>query len=129
LSFQFRSEISDEPVTCECAYVHWLYDYYHEREEHAALLDRGIKILYESEPPVVYLVPINFILGKLPVVKVGDTGRISHHLEGSDIMLRENSNGTSDTLEGNGKIKPTGSQLYYVNKYAMEWSNEISKSN
>ena len=44
-------------------------------------------------------------------------------------MLRENSNGTSDTLEGNGKIKPTGSQLYYVNKYAMEWSNEISKSN
>ena len=81
--------------------------------------------MYESEPPVVYLIPVNFILGKLPVVKVGDKGRIPYAMEGTEVMELKNLNGKTDTKDNNGKIKPCGSQLYYVNKYAMEWSNEM----
>jgi hypothetical protein len=125
LSFKFRSEISEEPIKCECAYVHWLYDYTPQRGEHKSSLERGIKILYESDPPVVHLIPVNFIMGKLPVVKVGDCGRIPHHMDGTRVMARHNKWGMTDTLNEQGKVVPCGSQLYYVNEFAMTWSTEM----
>ena len=40
----------------------------------------GSKLIYELLPgkEVVYVVPISSILGKLPVVRAGDTGTIPH---------------------------------------------------
>ena len=42
----------------------------------------GSQIIYELDhkKPVLYVIPIEHILGKLPVVPVGDTGTIPHHL-------------------------------------------------
>lgn len=124
LSFKFRSEITDEPVTCNCAYIHLLYDYCPKPAEQRALLNHDIQILYESQPPVVYLIPAEYVLGKLPVVRVGDLGRIPHDMHGHRLMGSMNFNGTADEIGRNGKVIASGSQLYYVNKFAMIWSNE-----
>ena len=42
----------------------------------------GYQIVYEFDhrKPILYVIPIQNILGKLPVVPVGDTGTIPHHL-------------------------------------------------
>ncbi len=42
----------------------------------------GSQILYELDhrKPVLYVIPVEHILGKLPPVPVGDTGTIPHHL-------------------------------------------------
>ncbi len=42
----------------------------------------GSQIIYELDhkKPVLYVIPIEHILSKLPVVPVGDTGTIPHHL-------------------------------------------------
>jgi hypothetical protein len=82
-------------------------------------------MLYESEPPVVYLIPVELILGKLPVVRVGNTGRIPSDMHNHSLMRRKNFNGRADEVRENGKLKTKGSALYYVNKYAMEWSTEL----
>ncbi len=34
----------------------------------------------DHKKPVLYVIPVEHILGKLPVVPVGDTGTIPHHL-------------------------------------------------
>ncbi len=41
----------------------------------------GSQIIYELDhkKPVLHVIPIEHILGKLPVVPVGDTGTIPHH--------------------------------------------------
>lgn len=123
LSFRFQSEITEEPGTCKCAYIHLLYDYHPKLSEQRALLSHDVHMLYESEPPVVYMIPVDFILGKLPVVRVGDSGRIPHDI-GQRLMQTRNCNGKADEVGDNGKVTKPGSLLYYVNKYAMTWSNE-----
>ncbi len=42
----------------------------------------GSRVVYELDHknPILYVIPIQSILGKLPVVPVGDTGTIPHHL-------------------------------------------------
>ena len=42
----------------------------------------GSRVLYELDyrKPVLYVIPIQSILGKLAVVPVGDTGTIPYHL-------------------------------------------------
>ncbi len=39
------------------------------------------KVLYELDHrrPILYVIPVEHILGKLPLVPVGDTGTIQHH--------------------------------------------------
>jgi hypothetical protein len=128
LSFKFKSEITDEPVECKCAYIHLLYDYSPKQGEQRALLANDIKMLYESDPPVVYMIPVEFILGKLPVVRVGDCGRIPHDMFRHALMRSRNFNGTADEVGHNGKVSNPGSLLYYVNKYALTWSNETPES-
>lgn len=127
-SFQFNSEITAEPVECKCAYIHLLYDFSPKPDEQRALLSHDIQIMYESQPPVVYVIPIEYILGKLPVVRVGDCGRIPHEMNGHRLMRTMNVNGMADEKGANGKVKECGSPLYYVNKYAMMWSNETEKN-
>ena len=42
----------------------------------------GSRVVYELDykKPVLYVIPIQSILGKLPVVPVGDTGTIPHRM-------------------------------------------------
>jgi hypothetical protein len=43
----------------------------------------GTKQLYQQEEPVVYIVPITSILGRLPLIPAGDHGTIPASLRGS----------------------------------------------
>ncbi len=57
---------------------------------------RGTKQLYQSEKPVVYIVPITSILGRLPLIPLFPLGK-----------------GDEDGWPG------TGSRLYYISSWAM----------
>ena len=73
--------------------------------------------LYELDPslPRLYVMPISSILGKLPLVRAGDTGTIPYHMRGRPKSFP---GGKADTAPGKGD----GSRLYFVNSWAMKWS-------
>ena len=73
------------------------------------------RIVYERRPDnqVFYVLPVESILGKLPVVPVGVTGTIPYGME--DFV------GTAfDTREGSGD----GSRWWFINTWALNWSRE-----
>jgi hypothetical protein len=72
-------------------------------------------IAYEHLPvnQVFYVLPVESILGKLPVVPVGETGTIPYCME--DFV-----GSAFDTREGAGD----GSRRWYVNTWALSWSRE-----
>ena len=49
----------------------------------------GSRVVYKLDykKPILYVIPIQSILGKLPVVPVGDTGTIPHHLRNTFLAL------------------------------------------
>ena len=77
----------------------------------------GSQIVYELDhrKPVLYFIPIENILGKLPVVPVGDTGTISHHLHN----LFPGAPG--DRRQGSGD----GCRMWFVNSWALSWSRDL----
>ncbi len=64
-----------------------------------------------------YVLRVEFILGKLPVVPVGDTGTIPDSMwqHAQDFV-----GAAFDTREGAGD----GSLWWYVNTWALSWSHE-----
>ena len=76
----------------------------------------GSRILFELDPqkPVLYVVPVESIIGKLPVVPVGDFGTVPHgmraHFPGA----------VPDGAPGSGD----GCPVWYVNSWALGWSRE-----
>ena len=75
------------------------------------------QIIYELDPtrPIRYVLPIENILGKLPVVPVGDTGTILHSLRNACRWAY------GDSRPGDGK----GCPMWYVNSWAMGWSRDM----
>ena len=77
------------------------------------------RIVYErkQDSQVFYVLPVESILGKLPVVPVGDTGTIPY-------SMRQHAAGfvgaAFDTREGAGD----GSLWWYINTWALSWSRE-----
>jgi hypothetical protein len=74
----------------------------------------GSRILSELDykKPILYVIPIESILGKLPVVPVGDPGTIQH-------SLRNRFEGApGDSREGSGD----GCRMWFVNSWALGWS-------
>jgi hypothetical protein len=75
--------------------------------------------VYESnqDNQVFYVFPVEYILGNLPVVPVGDTGTIPY-------SMRQNAEdfvgAAFDTREG----ACDGSRWWYVNTWALSWSRE-----
>ena len=64
-----------------------------------------------------YVIPVEYILGKLPVVPVGDTGTIPYSMR----QHAEDFVGAAfDTREG----VDDGSRWWYVNTWALSWSRE-----
>ena len=82
---------------------------------------RRSRIVYERLPDnqVFYVLPVESILGKLPVVPVGDTGTIPYCTG-----MRQHAEGfvgaAFDTREGAGD----GSRWRYINTWALSWSRE-----
>ena len=77
----------------------------------------GSRVLYELDhkKPILYVIPIESILGKLPVVPVGDTGTIPHR-------LRNRFEGApGDRREGSGD----GCRMWFVNSWALGWSRDM----
>jgi hypothetical protein len=80
------------------------------------------RIVYERRPDnyVFYVLPVELILGKLPVVPVGDTGMITYcmrqHVEDFAVVA-------SDTREE----ACDGSRWWYINQWALSWSRERGK--
>ena len=77
----------------------------------------GSQIIYELDhkKPVLYVIPIEHILGKLPVVPVGDTETIPHHLR--------------NVFQGApGDRRPDagdGCKMWFVNSWALGWSRDL----
>ena len=75
------------------------------------------QMLFKLDPknPILHVLPIENILGKLPVVPVGDTGTIPFR-----------SRVPCDRAYGDrGKGAGDGCPLWYVNSWAMGWSRDM----
>ena len=84
---------------------------------HTAWLESvGSRVLYELDPkkPVLYVVPVESIIGKLPVVPVGDFGSVPNG------MRAQFPNALADRTPGAGD----GCPVWYVNSWALGWSRE-----
>ena len=82
------------------------------------LLACSSHIVYERRPDnqVFYVLPVESILDKLPVVPVGETGTIPHCMRhGEDFV-----GAAFDTREGAGD----GSRWWYISTWALSWSRE-----
>ena len=76
----------------------------------------------ESEPhEILYVIPVKSILGKLPVVPVGDTGTIPHTMRGGERARDLKGAARCDREMGKGD----GTRWWFVNNWAMGWSREI----
>ncbi len=81
----------------------------------------GTKQLYEPEKPVVYIVPITSILGRLPLIPAGDHSTIPAALRGRERELFQLGKCDDDGRPG------TGSKLYYISSWAMCWPTDHPK--
>jgi hypothetical protein len=77
----------------------------------------GSRLVYELDHPnpILYVIPIQSVLGKLPVVPVGDTGTIPHHLR------HHFSGAPGDRRPGSGD----GCRMWFVNSWALGWSRDM----
>ena len=80
----------------------------------------GSKIIYERKSqPVLYVIPTTSILGRLPLVPVGDNGTIPYSMP-----VRSES---ADIPGGGCDSRPSscdGSRWWYVNTWALGWASE-----
>ena len=84
--------------------------------------ESGTKLLYQPKPdPVVYIVPINFILGRLPLVPAWDHGTIP-----ASMRDRRRDLFKLGKCDENGR-PGSGSELFYINSWAMCWPSDHPK--
>ncbi len=79
-------------------------------------VDSRRRVLYELDykKPILYFIPIESILGKLPVVPVGDTGTIPH-------CPRNLFPGAPDDRRPGSA---DGCRMWFVNSWALGWSRD-----
>ena len=77
---------------------------------------------YEPEKPVIYIVPITSILGRLPLIPAGDHGTIPAELRGRKRDLFPLGKCDEDRRPG------TGSRLFYISSWAMCWPTDHPKN-
>jgi hypothetical protein len=82
------------------------------------LLACSFRIVYERSPDyqLFCVLPVELILGKLPVVPVGDTGTIPYCMQHAEDFVGS----AFDTKEGAGD----GSRWWNINTWALSWSRE-----
>ena len=69
----------------------------------------------DYKKPILYVVPIQNILGKLSLVPVGDTGTIPHS------MRNTFAGAPGDRRPGAGD----GCRMWFVNSWALGWSRDL----
>ena len=69
----------------------------------------------DYKKPIFYVIPIESILGKLPVAPVGDTGNIPHSL------CNRFEGAPGDRREGSGD----GCRMWFVNSWGLGWSRDM----
>ena len=110
-------------MECQCALIETLYDYC-PREGRVwwpGTAEIGTKMLYMPSPdPVVYIVPLSHILGRLPLLPAGNYGTIPRRMSRRRSKEACFPRGMSDREGRPG----SGSQLYYINSWAMIWPND-----
>ncbi len=81
----------------------------------------GSWVVYELDykEPILYVIPIRSILGKLPVVPVGDTGTIPYHLHNTF------SGAPDDRRQGAQAGAGDGCKRWFVNSWALGWSRDM----
>ena len=75
--------------------------------------------LYEQRvgKEIFYVLPVEHILGKVPVVPVGPTGTIPFSMRGH---AQDFADAAFDSSEGAGD----GSRWWFINSWALGWSRE-----
>ena len=122
LIFKMRIRTDDgRTKECQCALIETLYDYCPGQAKTwwPSTAQIGTKRLYLPSPdPVVYVVPLSHILGKLPLSPAGDHGTIPRSMHGrKDACYKL---GVCDRQGEPG----SGSPLFYINTWAMVWPND-----
>ena len=102
-----------------------LYDYCpsaHAKPWWPSTAQVGTNLLYLPKPdPVLYVVPLSHILGKLPLVPAGDDGTIPRHMHG-----RKEACYPLGMCDRQG-VPGSGSPLFYINLWAMIWPVDYKK--
>ena len=111
---------ADQIKECQCALIETLYDYCPGQSKNwwPSTAQIGTKIMYLPSEPVVYVVPLSHILGKLPLVPAGDHGTIPRSMHG-----RKEACYRLGVCDRQGIIG-SGSPLFYINTWAMVWPND-----
>ena len=108
-------------MECQCALIEILFDYC-PREGRVwwpGTAHIGTKLLYMPAPdPVVYIVPLSHILGRLPLLPAGDWGTIPRSM--SHNRDADFPRGRCDNQGQPG----SGSPLFYINSWAMIWPTD-----
>jgi hypothetical protein len=72
-------------MECQCALIETVFDCCPRegRNRYPSTPQIGTKLLYMPSPnPVVYVVPLSHILGRLPLIPAGDFGTIPRNMSG-----------------------------------------------
>ncbi len=104
--------------TIKHIYIYYsYYDYYINYNFTGWLSPSSGRVVYELDrrKPVLFVIPIENILGKLPVVPVGDTGTFPHH------MRNFFPGAPGDRRPGAGD----GCRMWFVNSWALGWSCDM----
>ena len=103
-------------MECQCALIETFFDYCPGQTKAwwPSTAQIGTKMLYLPSPePVVYVVPLSHILGKLPLIPAGDYGTIPRIMHGHKEACYKR--GVCDRRGEPG----SGSPLYYINTWAI----------
>ena len=93
------------------------YEYYINYVITVWLKSIGSRVVYELDhrKPVLYVIPIEHILGKLPEVPVGDTLTIQYHQRN----FFQGAPGDCRPVAGDG------CRMWFVNSWALAWSRNM----
>ena len=108
-------------MECQCALIETMYDYCPRegRTWWPSTAEIGTKLLYMPAPdPVVYIVPLSHILGRLPLLPAGNYGTIPRSMS-----LRKDACFPRGTCDRAGR-PGSGSPLFYINTWAMIWPTD-----
>ena len=108
-----------------CTIIYWSQTYLLGRrvpEWWSKSGESGTNLLYQTKPkPVIYIVLINLILGRLPLVPAWDHGTIP-----ASMRDRQHDLFKLGKCDENGQ-PGSGSGLYYINSWAMCWPSDHPK--
>jgi hypothetical protein len=103
------------------ALIETLFDYCPRegRNQYPSTAQIGTKLLYMPSPnPVVYVVPLSHILGRLPLIPSGDFSTIPRNMSGRGDGCYPQGSGDKRGAPG------SGSKLFYINSWAMIWPTD-----